>query len=395
MLHSRNLVLFFFLLCSHIGAQDTTVTVYFKSGQSQLSTAQQASIDRLKHTPYKRISFEGYADSIGKAVMNRKLSAKRAETTAHTFPAEKKVVIGMGVAPGHNVSLNKMRKVVVKVWYDKPTKPFVDKVIEAEKKPVKIPDPCKEDTTLEYPSGVMIKMNKCYFLKIRHCFQYRDYMDPKSIQEAGLTTVDENNKPIVSGGMLYISFCKDTCMKKPIISFVPIPPCATNRQMTMWTRNAKNRWVNSKNKLEIVKINGKEYFRLEIYCTGWLNCDVKKPTTRKVKVKLKNGLKFQSAVISGNCPLYSLNGNISKNKKKATFDYICPQTDPLLYIKAINKHGDTLVIRNQNINQYTRKRRLSSPCNCRIKEKERFLVVFHIRQKYLYRKYKLYRKDFP
>jgi len=60
----------------------------------------------------------------------------------------------------------------------------------------------------------------------------------------------------------------------------------------------------------------------------------------------------------------------------------------------VNKNGDTLIIDNKNINQYKRKQKLRSRCDCDTKSKEKFLEIFKIRQKYLYKKYKIYMKDF-
>ena len=139
-------------------------------------------------------------------------------------------------------------------------KPIVEeKIIVAEKtKPI---DPCTNDTTLLFESGSIIKMNKCYYLKIKDCFKYKEYRSAKAVQEAGLVTVDERSKPIESGGMMDIRFCSDTCLKKPIIVFMPVPTCLADQPMTLWTLNRNNRWSNSNNKLEIVKINGKDFYK--------------------------------------------------------------------------------------------------------------------------------------
>lgn len=379
-------------------AQDTSITIFFKSGQSNLTPIQQNAIEKLQVRPVTKITLDGFADTVGKASFNKKLSYKRAETTAKTVKTKNIKIVGKGESIEKKVSLNKMRKVVVKVWYDKPiieNKPVVITVPEEKKKQaIIIADPCIDDTTIYTESGSMIKINKCHYQKIKGCFKYKEYQSAKSIQEAGLRTVDESGRSIESGGMIDIGFCSDTCLKTPIIVFLPVPMCLSGQSMTLWTINRNNRWGNSKNKIEIVKINGKEFYKMEVYCPGKINCDRPKRTRRKVKVKLKNGMKFNSASLSYNCPLYSVNAKIKKRKKVAIFPFVCMKDEPIVYIKAISKNGDTLIINNENLNQYTRKRKLASRCKCEIKPKEKFLGVFKIRQKYLYKKYKIFKKDF-
>lgn len=386
------LIHIFLLLSLFDFGQDTTVTIYFKSGQSQLTLTQQKTIDKLHTKAVTKITVDGYADTVGKASFNKKLSYKRALTTAKTIKTENKNITGKGESKDKRASLNTMRKVVVNVWYDKPI--IETKTIEEKKEPIVFVDPCTDDTTIFSEAGTMIKINKCYYKKIKHCFKYKEYLDARSVQQSGLRTIDEKGNPIESGGMIDISFCSDTCVKNPIIIFLPVPVCLSQQPMTLWTLTRNNTWRNSSNKIEIVKINGKEFYKLMIYCPGRINCDRPKPNKRKIKVKVKNGLKIKSATLSYNCPLYSVNGKIKKKKKVATFPYNCPKDDPLIKLKVYSKNGDTLIIDNKNINQYKRKQKIRSACNCDKKPKEKFLGIFKIRQKYLYKKYKIYKKDF-
>lgn len=389
-------ILTFFNLLSF--AQDTTITIFFKSGQSNLTPTQQNSIEKLQVRPVTKITFEGYADTVGRASLNKKLSYKRAATTAKKIKTKNLTIVGKGESVEKKVSLNKMRKVVVKVWYDKPiieNKPVVIAIVEEKKKePIVIVDPCIDDTTIYSESGSMIKINKCHYQKIKDCFKYKEYQSAKSIQEAGLRTVDESGRSIESGGMIDIGFCSDTCLKKPVIVFLPVPKCLSGQSMTLWTLNRNNSWGNSKNKIEIVKINDKEFYKMEVFCPGKINCDKPKRVRGKVKVKLKNGMKFKSASLSYNCPLYSVNAEIKKRKKVAMFPFACMKDEPIIYIKAISKNGDTLIINNESLNKYTRKRKIISRCKCETKPKEKFLSVFKIRQKYLYKKYKIFQDDF-
>lgn len=385
-----HLLIFLFLSLLTFG-QDTTITIYFNSGQSRLTPIQQKSIDKLQIKPVTKITVDGYADTVGKASFNKKLSLKRARTIASTLQTKNKTITGKGESTEKKVTLKKMRKVVVKVWYDKPiieTKPIIEK-----KDTVVFVDPCTDDTTIFSESGTAIKMNRCYYHKIKHCFKYKEYLNATSIQQAGLRTIDEKGNPIESGGMIDISFCSDTCVKTPIIIFLPVPECLSQQQMTLWTFTRNNAWRNSRNKIEIVKIKGKEFYKMEIYCPGRINCDKPKMPKGKVKIKLKKGLKGKTASLSYNCPLYSINGTFKKKRKVVTFPYVCPKDEPLLHLTAVNKKGDTLMIDNKNINLYKRKQKLRSHCNCDKKPKEKFLGIFKIRQKYLYRKYKIYPKD--
>lgn len=392
------IILLFVLLFTSLltFGQDTTIIIFFKSGQSRLTQIQQKSVDKLQLKPVAKITIEGYADTVGKASFNKKLSYKRAQTTASSIQTQNKILTGKGESKEKKVTLNKMRKVIVKVWYNKPiieTKPIIEK-----KDTFIFVDPCTDDTTIYSELGTAIKMNKCYYKKIKHCFKYKEYLNATSIQQAGLRTVDEKGNPLESGGMIDISFCADTCVKIPLIVFIPVPECLSQQQMTLWTSTIKNRWKNTRNKIENIKINGKEYYKLIIYCPGKINID--RPgaggkTNFKIKLKLKNGLKIKTATLSYVCPLYSIDGKIVKKRKLAIFPYMCPKNEPLLYLKAYNKNGDTLIINNKNINQYTRKRKLSSKCLCdNNKPKEKFLGIFKIRQKSIYKKYKIYKKDF-
>jgi len=373
-------------------SQDTTVTFYFKTGQSHLLSSQKKVIEDLRKKPVTKMTFAGYADTVGRASSNKKLSYKRAAKAAQAYKDENKEIIGGGESKERKIALSKMRKVVVNVWYNKPVIELV--IPEVKKEPVAKIDSCKTDITFNVSAGSMITMNKCYYEKIKGCFSYKEYLDARSVQEAGLRTIDEKGDPIESGGMIDIKFCADTCINKPIIVFIPVPPCLSGQPMTLWNITRNNTWRNSRNKIEIVTIKGKEYYKMEIYCPGRLNCDKPKKSRYKLKIKLKNGLKFKSATISYNCPIYSMNGKLNRKKNKAVFPYICPNSEPLLYIKAIDKKGDTLVINNRNINNYIHKRKLHSFCNCTDGSREHFLGIFKINRKLLYRKYKIFRKDF-
>lgn len=378
-------------------SQDTTVTVYFKNGQSGLTPPQLGVLHKLQDRPVSKMTFEGYADTVGKASFNQKLSYKRAEKAARTIKAGNKQVFGKGISREKGITRDKMRKVVIKVWYNKAEpapRPIQVNETEKIKKAVVVADPCKGDTVLDTESGSMIKMNTCFYLKVKHCFTYKEFLSAKRAQQAGLRTVDEKGNPIMSGGMIDIGFCSDTCLITPIIIYLPVPECLTQQSMTIWTMTRNNTWKNSKNKLEVVKIKGRDYYKMIIYCPGKINCDRPIPVLRQVKVKLKNGLKFKSATLSGNCPLYSLDAKFRKRRNVAFFLSPCPKDDPLIYIKAYTKSGDTLIINNENINQYSRKRKLFSSCNCQNKSKERFWGIFKIRRKYLYKKYKIYQSDF-
>lgn len=397
----RNYLLIIILVfISKIGnAQDTTFVLYFKSGQSVLNNQQIININKIQNKPIAKVRFEGYADTVGKMKPNLKLSKKRAETVATYFKTSNNEIFGYGETKNKKIPLHKMRRVVVKVWYEK----LIVKPQEIKKEIVesvkiisqKVIDPCTDDTTIYSPSGSKMIINRCFYLncKAQGCFKYEEFLTARSVQRAGLQTVDEQNNPIESGGMINIQFCSDSCLKKPVIIYLPVPPCLTKEQMTMWTLSRSNRWINSNKKIEFITIDGKVYYKLEVFCPGKINCDRIKRRERSMKVKLKNGLKFKSASLSSDCPLGSIEGKIKRRKKVVKFPYRCPKSEPIIYIKAYNKNGDTLIIDNLNLNDYTRKRKLFSKCVCE-KPKERYLGIFKIRQKLLYGKYKVFKTDF-
>lgn len=397
----KTFLAFILVFIHYLGfAQDTTFVLYFKIGQSGLSNQQITKINKIQSKSVAKVRFEGYADTVGKLKPNLILSKKRAESVSHYFNTSNKEVFGYGETKNKKMPLNKMRRVVVKVWYEKQiVKPqeIKKEIVESVKiVPQKKIDPCTDDTMIYSPSGSRMVINRCFYhsCKAKGCFQYEEFLTGRSVQQAGLRTVDELNNPIESGGMINIQFCSDSCLEKPIIIYLPVPPCLTKEEMTMWTLSRSNRWINSNKKIEFVTIDGKEYYKLEVFCPGKINCDRKRRKEKSMKIKLKNGLKFKSATLSSDCPLSSINGRIKRRKKVVKFPYKCPKSEPIIYIKAYNKHGDTLVIDNQNLNDYTHKRKLFSKCRCG-KPKEKYMGIFRIRQKLLYRKYKVYKTDFP
>jgi len=243
--------------------QDTTITVYFKSGQSNLNSNQQKIIRSLNDKPINKITIHGYADTIGTFFSNKKLSQKRAQIAADAIICTNKTVSGMGESEERKIPLHKMRKTVVCIWFEK-----AEAIIDTIPKTILCGNniiPCKGDTTLLMESGSMIKINKCFYEKVKDCFSYKEYRDAVSVQQAGLRTIDEKGNPIESGGMIDISFCSDTCIKTPVIVFLPVPKCLSKQQMTLWTITRNNTWIISRYKFEIVKINGLEFYQMEIY----------------------------------------------------------------------------------------------------------------------------------
>jgi len=374
-------------------AQDTTIVIYFKSGQSKLTSDQQKRIDNLKNKHLSKISFEGYADTVGKKSFNKKLSYNRAAKVANTLNAKDKNIVGKGECTERKTPLNKMRKVVVKAWYEQEVKPIEQpiEVIKIEAKPID----CTIDTTIETAGGTLIKINKCEFEKIKTCFKFKEYLNAKAVQDAGLTTNDEKGNPIESGGMFDIQFCDNTCLNNPIFIFIPVPICLKQEQMTMWGYLPNGNWRNSNAKIEFVKINGVDYYKIAITCPGRYNCDrPKKQKVKKYKFKAKDGIKIKEATVSYSCPLTSYKGKIKRKGKKAVFLYYCPKDQPIVSIKAVDKNGDTLSIKGEQLNNYTKKRRLISKCSCEAKRTDKYAGIFKIRKKYLYRKYKFYKEDF-
>ncbi|MCC6372778.1 MAG: hypothetical protein IT236_17370 [Bacteroidia bacterium] len=390
----------FLAMCSI--AQDTTLTFYFRSGQSKLNKNQSKVIAQLHTRSISKIEVFGYADTVGRKPGNKRLSFKRAKTLAAAFGTCQKLVEGKGEYFEKGLSLNKMRKVVVSVWYQQVSSGHIvcggvrDNEMGGKEHVPNRPtlDTCGRDTTLYFPSGSMVKINRCFYLQQKNCFSYTDYLDARSAQRGGFSTVDMDGNAIVSGGMIDVRFCSDSVLKRPFYAFLPVPPCLEKQAMTMWTSTKGNQWKDKATPVDMVKIDGRLFYKVPIVISGCINCDMVARKPPVLKIKLKNGLRIKKAVLSYDCPIYSLTGKIKRSKKKAVFPYLCPNTEPLIYIKAYNKKGDSLLIDNANINQYQRKRKLISNCACYTQAKERYAGIFKIRRKYLYRKYKFYAKDF-
>ena len=405
------LLLSFFLLGFVGVSQDTTFTIYFKSGQSSLNTRQLSLIKKINSKPIKKIICEGYADTVGRELPNQRLSLKRAQTVASFFQVVDKSVKGFGEVKDKKIPLNKMRRVVVKVWFDKtPVIPIVKEVVITEKplKPEvkKVVDPCTDDTTIISSSGSRTVVNRCFYNKCRAkgCFSYEEYLTANTVEEANLETIAEDGDELLSGGMINIQFCdgdsSNSCLKKPIIIYLPVPPCLSSEQMTLWVKGQSNRWRDTRRKIEIVTIADRQYYKMEIFCPGFYNCDVRKKRKRcspDMKIKLKDGLRFKSATMASDCPLYNVRGRVKKHRKKvAKFPYTCPASEPIITIDAYDKKtGQHYFITTKELNNYKQKRRLFSKCKCDDKPKQKYLGIFNIRQKRLYKKYKIYLKDFP
>ncbi len=377
-----------------IWSQDTTAILYFKSGQSTLSTYHKGIILKSINKPIEKIVFEGYADTIGKSAANKKLSLKRAQMVANEYLLENMTIEGKGEVTDLTVPFNKMRKVEIKIWYKNDPIPLsLTKIDSTILTPI---DLCQDDTILSFESGVQIKMNRCYYYKVKNCFSFSSYFNPTSLREANLQTIDDQGNPLISGGMLKITSCNNEPFEFPIETYWPVPPCLENpSKMSSWTLNENNQWVNSNEPMEIVELNGIPYYRFQFTRPGIINCDmVASLIPKKMKFKMKNNYTIEYAHLSYGCPLYRVPGEVNKKGRKVTFDYFCTQEDPILFVKATDKDGKIFFINDEPLSKFKHKQKLRQDCIRNDVPPEKYLGIISRNKQYMYRKYKLFKSDF-
>ncbi|MDZ4757025.1 MAG: OmpA family protein [Bacteroidota bacterium] len=284
-----------------------SIFVYFKTNKSELGKIGKQQLDSictifidLKITD---IDIYGHTDYRGPDKLNKVLSDKRVNAVLKYIVSkgidvkyiEKKKGFGKKEPKYDNKTvigrrLNRRVEIVYK-YEDKGLKKEVN---ELSVEVVTVP-PRAKDTVIVGPKGTVIFMKDCAFTPIDYKdvkWEFNEFFDQKSIQAAGIRTVTNDGRCLVSGGMAFI---KATYKGKEIQPKCPIeiafPTASLNPEMQLFnsdtnTTPEKTTWILNNTPLEfdstgitarkmpIKYTPSKMYYRFSTPRLGGLNCDV-------------------------------------------------------------------------------------------------------------------------
>jgi hypothetical protein len=400
------------------------VQLLFDTDKHQLKKAEQLKLngllESLKDKKILSVHISGHTDNEGDSLYNIELSQRRTNEVSQFLM--KNGVLERHIHQGsHGEDLpvatndeelgkSKNRRVNVMISYtDKPeAKP------DLETEPVETPPkekprrttkrPCTEDTTVIFPKGTRIVMNKCEFLKLNGCLEIAETMDPETAIENGLNTMTNDGIPLSSCGMIKIGInnrpgCpKIDCFDNPIKILFPIGECDACGNRANLFEFTNGGWGNldpKKNKIKQVRIDGRDYHQFEVPCPNYgRNCDCK-IKTKKVKFKMMRGNKINFVTIGYDCPLTVLSYTHKKRRKHIVkAELPCYSCDKTIVAEVITKDGTKKYLNYQPLGNL-KKRYLFARCG-KTSPKEwegRFLGIFKLRKKSLYRKYFIQDKD--
>jgi hypothetical protein len=238
--------------------------------------------------------------------------------------------------------------------------------------------------------------NRCDFFDIKDCMEFYEIRNLKDIQEAGLTTQDNNGNILLTCGMFVLKFDKTAdcgnkkCLDYPVVIRIPVLQNLCLGSMTsanqLYTVGESNLWEKAKGGKEVTDINGIKYLEFSSKCGGKFNCDKK---FNSVKVKFKSGKfkQIETLNITENCPLMNLNFTAGKRKNVVYANVPCSNPDSLIiHIVVINRAGESEKISkplSQLISKFTRS---LCPITSKI-VKRRILGIFPLYERSIYKKY--------
>ncbi|BDS15648.1 OmpA family protein [Aureispira anguillae] len=421
-----------------VSGQDTaSINIYFDTDKYNLSANALDRIDALIASfpinQIAKVQLLGHTDSRSNEVYNQILSENRVQTTKtalidlgidekkiHTVGwGERKPLesneTGFGRQQNRRVEIAVYRKKTIHIatvpkqkdTIDKPKPPLLDDLVE------KAMD-CSKDTTLTMPNGSLVTFGICDYYAHKDCFKFTEFIHPDSARAAGLSTMAADGTPLISVGMFKVELCKNPANSSKryedppcIIAHIPLRTSSINkgcnapvRGITKWFQRPDGSWVDSAESMELVEINGQLYYKTEVCGAGIYNGDRKGSGNGDryylTRVKVAKGLHLLDAKISFDAP-FSILGSIKKGSKRMVKipvpeEMLCNScSDAIVYAKALDKNGDTLILNYTIADPYHRRTAFGQ---CRGKVVKKFLFFFKIREKNIYRKYFLRRKDF-
>jgi hypothetical protein len=400
-----------FVVCVVRGfAQGNSFTVFFQVDKYNVSAYYQSqlkrTIDSMGSSFIDSVSISAHTDSRASNLYNEALSERRAWSVQKVLfdlgiPKEKISIHYLGevspVESNESSTGRKQNRRAIAIFYLSQNRDLVlknkdidlnsFKLIDSVKskniketlivKQEKITEPTEVDTLLTLPKGIQIVADRDEYLRIKDCIDFVTLTTPNEVLNNNLTTNNDTNYPLISGGMAEIRRrpskqlkCVgiDSCFKKPFIIRFPIN--CTNENMRFfrfnsYRLNSKNQWVLDTAAVNIVKINNTMYYETKIYCMNTaMNFD-KKPDCAirtiqkglfkaqdvevcpKIKLKLKNKMKFVNVVLTLNCPLQVASFKATGDRSQITLakGLVCKPYN--IQATVLNENNDTLIMKSR------------------------------------------------
>lgn len=425
------LTLFIFstLFCSNfsLGQNTAKLNVYFDIDQYNITTLEsnklELFINKLPLDRVTKIKLFGHTDSRQNDAHNQVLSENRVQTI-HTIFTElgidKSKIETAAYGEHQPVESNETdlgrqqnRRTEIIVYYkseelenvamkepeDSPVVATIDTFIDDNLM-------CLGDTTLVMPNGTLVEFNCEDYLKIKDCFSFQEFITPEAAKAAGLTTMASDGTPLFSAGMFKVTNCEPSVCMKVMIPVLEGScndiPCA----MSLWQINQLNSWNSMGGTVPIVEVNGYKYYKIEVCGSRMCNLDCKPPKRKRFvsRIKVEKGYHILDAKIYYYEPFSIVKGwtkrkidtsKVQRPIRKLKFNfyrkYCAKCKDAELYAKVLAPNGDTL-IRNYTLAAPYHKRTAFGTCKGNVVKK--WFFFFNIKEKGIYRKYFLKRKDY-
>lgn len=393
-------LLFFLLLIFNLQAQELLRhTVYFASNKDVISPNEQKKLDEFiaQTDEYfiDNIEISGHTDSDASseynvdlsqrrvAIIQKQLLALKVNSTdiSTNFYGETKPVDANTSSKGKQNN----RRVEIVVELDLPVRDVSPpRVVVAE-------IDCSYDTTLIFPQGTEVTMNICDYFSIQDCFKFTEYNTGESIRnsEPEVTTMTADGAALISGGMFKIEMCKEVDVAVDIPRMVN--PCDTTAEFKLWTsEGTAGTWSPIQGTIDRIRRGGRSFLRTVVSKTTSINLDCLPSTPPpKMIVKVPMGYKILKAKLSTNIPA-SLIYAKKISKRKATFESICPCSEPLIYLEVENPDGEVDTLNYTKLNDYDTHEAFGQ---CKRDEVVKKVLFFKVREKSMYRKYLIRKKN--
>jgi hypothetical protein len=387
-------------------------SVFFDSNKYNLKHTDKQTIENALDSLSNEIVFKiiifGNTDNTADSIYNLKLSDRRtASVKKHLISKgiDKKIITAnyfgeyKPVASNESVEgkqKNRRVDVIFQFRHKVAPKPVL---VDTIPKPVINTDTCEgRDTTIILKQGTQLVFNRCEYLEIKDCLEYKETNNSASILNNGMSLMDSSGLILASCGMIKIGI-KPGCpkmdhFKTPVKISFPVP---INNECDFCKKNAKsyvylnNHWrlLDKKtNGVKIVKIDEKPFYQLEAKKPDfWMNCDCRFENGNKIKFKTKRNYKIVNLKITNDCPTLVAEVKPTAMKSHTTINFPCVKGNKTVTATIIDNKGDTLILKEQPLNDLPKKIMFSKCAKIKSSRAGSFLWVFPISKKELYRKY--------
>ncbi len=270
------------------------------------------------------------------------------------------------------------------------------------------PNPCNRnipasnfpgDTTIVLQSGTTLTFNRCEYFDIRNCIEIKELQTANDLSSVGINMTTDNGVPLMTGGMLSISF-KDCTIKKlevPVYVCIKIKyqDCSKpNNKLPNFYFGGKDNWLLATDKdYDIRTKNGEKFMCFKTFVGGSFNCDKTIPIRKKVKFKAPRNYRIDSIKLGMDCPLFFYAKKNNRLKRKIKVPLITGNPNQIqVQVQMINKtNADTITVVTKTLNKYKNTRRKLYELNNANNFLYKILHVFYIKTKsaYLFKKYKV------